>query len=38
LLPARVQIVKTSGPDITVKLVEEPAASRAPARTRTRRS
>ena len=32
LLPKRVQVVETSGPDITVKLIEKPAAR--PARTR----
>jgi uncharacterized LabA/DUF88 family protein len=37
LLPKRVQVVETSGPDITVKLVEPPAVA-APARSRTRRS
>jgi hypothetical protein len=36
LLPKRVQIVETSGPDIIVKLIEAPAAK--PARTRTRKS
>src|SRR5579859_7416000 len=36
LLPKRVQVVETSGPDITVKLVDQPAAK--PARSRTRRS
>jgi hypothetical protein len=36
LLPKRVQIVETSGPDITVKLIEQPPAK--PARTRTRTS
>jgi uncharacterized LabA/DUF88 family protein len=35
LLPKRVQVVETSGPDITVKLIGEP---RKPTRTRTRRS
>jgi len=35
LLPKRVQIVESGGPDITVKLVEEP---RKTARTRTRKS
>ena len=34
-LPKRVQMVETGGPDITVKLVEEP---RKPARTRSRKS
>jgi hypothetical protein len=37
LLPKRVQIVASSGPDITVKLVEPPAAKPA-TRTRARRS
>jgi hypothetical protein len=36
LLPKRVQVVETSGPDITVKLVDPPAAK--PGRSRTRRS
>jgi hypothetical protein len=36
LLPKRVQIVETSGPDITVKLVDQPAGKA--ARSRTRRS
>jgi hypothetical protein len=36
LLPKRVQVVETSGPDITVKLIDQPAAR--PARTRTRKS
>jgi len=37
LLPKRVQIVASSGPDITVKLIEPPAAKPA-TRTRARRS
>ena len=36
LLPKRVQVVQAAGPDITVKLIEEPAAK--PARTRSRKS
>jgi hypothetical protein len=36
LLPKRVQVVETSGPDITVKLVDPPAPKA--ARSRTRRS
>jgi len=36
LLPKRVQIAEAGGPDITVKLVDPPAAR--PARTRTRKS
>jgi hypothetical protein len=35
MLPKRVQIVEAGGPDITVKLIEEP---RKPARTRSRKS
>ena len=35
MLPKRVQIVEAGGPDITVKLIEEP---RKPARTRNRKS
>jgi hypothetical protein len=35
MLPRRVQIVEAGGPDITVKLIEEP---RQPARTRNRKS
>ena len=38
LLPKRVQIVASSGPDITVKLVESPVALAKPARSRARRS
>src|ERR1700730_2657599 len=40
LLPKRVTVVETSGPDITVKLVHElvPPPVAAPARSRTRRS
>ena len=36
LLPKRVQVVETSGPDIQIKLIDEPAAK--PARTRSRRA
>jgi hypothetical protein len=36
-LPGRVQIVGTSGPDITVKLVEDPPQPKA-SRTRARKS
>jgi hypothetical protein len=36
LLPKRVQVVETSGPDITVKLVDPPAAKA--GRSRARRS
>ena len=35
MLPKRVQIVEAGGPDVTVKLIEEP---RKPARTRSRKS
>jgi hypothetical protein len=35
MLPHRVQIVETDGPDIVVKLIEEP---RKPARTRNRKA
>jgi hypothetical protein len=35
MLPKRVQIVADGGPDVTVKLIEEP---RKPARTRSRKS
>ncbi len=35
MLPKRVQIVEAGGPDVTVKLIEEP---RTPARTRSRKS
>jgi uncharacterized LabA/DUF88 family protein len=35
MLPKRVQIVEVGGPDVTVKLIEEP---RKPARTRSRKS
>ena len=35
MLPKRVQIVEAGGPDVTVKLIEEP---RRPARTRSRKS
>jgi hypothetical protein len=31
-------VVETSGPDITVKLVDQPAPAGKPARSRTRRS
>jgi hypothetical protein len=35
MLPHRVQIVETDGPDIVVKLIEEP---RKPTRTRSRKA
>jgi hypothetical protein len=35
LLPQRVQVVETGGPDLTVKLIEQPEAR--PPRTRSRR-
>jgi hypothetical protein len=38
LLPSRVQVVETSGPDITVKLVEPLDVPAKPARSRARRS
>jgi hypothetical protein len=35
-MPERVQVVGAGSPDITVKLIDKPAAK--PARTRTRKS
>ena len=36
MLPQRVQIVEAGGPDITVKLIEEPPKTTTPRTTRTR--
>jgi hypothetical protein len=36
MLPQRVQVVEAGGPDITVKLIEEPPKTTAPRTTRTR--